>query len=89
VHPNIVMSKKKPSQPARSANVKFSIETEREDDGRWIAEITDIPGVLAYGPTEEEAKANAYAIALRVIADQVEESKKFPESISVGRAATA
>jgi predicted RNase H-like HicB family nuclease len=69
--------------------VKFSIETEREDDGRWIAEITDIPGVLAYGATEAEAKANAYAIALRVIADQVEESKKFPESISVARAATA
>lgn len=69
--------------------MEFSIETEREDDGRWIAEITDIPGVLAYGSTEAEAKANAYAIALRVIADQVEESKKFPESIRVARAATA
>lgn len=83
------MPRKKPSQFARSANVEFSIETEREDDGRWIAEITDIPGVLAYGSTEAEAKANAYAIALRVIADQVEESKKFPESIRVARAATA
>jgi predicted RNase H-like HicB family nuclease len=69
--------------------VRFSIETEREEDGRWIAEITDIPGVLAYGSTEDEAKANAYALALRVIADQVEESKKFPDSISVCRAATA
>ena len=69
--------------------MKFSIETEQENDGRWIAEITDIPGVLAYGDSEEDAKANAYAIALRVIADQVEESKKFPESISVARAATA
>jgi len=69
--------------------VRFSIETEREEDGRWIAEITDIPSVVAYGTTEDEAKANAYAIALRVIADQVEESKKFPDSISVARAATA
>lgn len=69
--------------------MRFCIETEREEDGRWIAEITDIPGVLAYGTTEDEAKANAYATALRVIADQVEESKKFPDSISVARAATA
>jgi predicted RNase H-like HicB family nuclease len=83
------MPAKKAIRTARSHNVRFSIETEREDDGRWIAEITDIPGVLAYGNTEDEAKANAYAIALRVIADQVEESKKFPDSISVARAATA
>ena len=69
--------------------MRFSIETEREEDGRWIAEITDIPSVVAYGTTEDEAKANAYAIALRVIADQVEESKKFPDSISVAHAATA
>lgn len=40
----------------------FCIETEREEDGRWIAEITDMPGVLAYGNTEDEAKANAYAL---------------------------
>jgi predicted RNase H-like HicB family nuclease len=79
------MPAKKPPQPARS-NVRFCIETEREDDGRWIAEITDIPGVLAYGNTEDEAKANAYALALRVIADQVEESKKFPDSINVAPA---
>lgn len=81
------MAAKKPPQPA--SNVRFSIETEREDDGRWIAEITDIPGVLAYGKTEEEAKAVAYALALRVIADQVEESKQFPDSISVAGGATA
>jgi predicted RNase H-like HicB family nuclease len=83
------MSAKKSSRLARTYSVRFSIETEREEDGRWIAEITDIPGVLAYGDSEDEAKANAYALALRVIADQVEESKKFPDSISVSRAATA
>jgi len=54
--------------------MRFSIETERETDGRWIAEITDIPGVLAYGETEDAARANAYALALRVIADQVSPS---------------
>jgi predicted RNase H-like HicB family nuclease len=47
--------------------MRFSIQSEREEDGRWIAEITDIPGVLAYGDTEQQAIANAYALALRVI----------------------
>ena len=54
--------------------MRFSIETERETDGRWIAEITDIPGVLAYGETEDATRANAYALDLRVIADQVSPS---------------
>lgn len=74
---------KKPPQPAVGAEVHFSIETEREEDGRWIAEVTDIPGALAYGETEEQARANVYALALRVIADQVEESQAVPKSISV------
>jgi predicted RNase H-like HicB family nuclease len=46
--------------------LRFNIETERETDGRWIAEIPELPGALAYGETEEEAKANAYALALAV-----------------------
>jgi len=46
-------------------HLQFKIETERETDGRWIAEIPEIPGALAYGKTEDEAKANAYALALR------------------------
>jgi predicted RNase H-like HicB family nuclease len=74
---------KKPPTPAGDEEVRFSIETEREDDGRWIAEITDIPGALAYGETEDQARANAYALALRAIADQVEASKTVPKSISV------
>ena len=63
--------------------MNFNIETERETDGRWIAEIVDMPGVLAYGATELEAKANAYALALRVIADDVEKSQSVPKSISL------
>ncbi len=82
------MDKKKPAEAAKGTEMQFSIETEREEDGRWIAEIADIPGVLAYGETEEQARANAYALALRVIADQVEESKSVPKSISV-RSASA
>lgn len=53
--------------------MRFKIETERETDGRWIAEISDMPGVLAYGKTEAEARARAYALA--VIASGVEKSK--------------
>jgi predicted RNase H-like HicB family nuclease len=64
--------------------LKFNIETERETDGRWIAEVREIHGALAYGKTEAEAKASAYALALRVIADDVEKSKKVPKSISIG-----
>ncbi len=46
--------------------MNFQIDVEREDDGRWIAEITDLRGVMAYGPREDEAKAVAEALALRV-----------------------
>jgi predicted RNase H-like HicB family nuclease len=63
--------------------VRFAIEVERETDGRWIAEISDMPGVMAYGDTEKEARANAYALALRVIADRVEQSQEVPKSLSL------
>lgn len=74
---------KKPPRSDRSEDLRFNIETEREVDGRWIAEIGDLPGALAYGKTESEARAKAYAIALRAIADDVENSKDVPQSISV------
>lgn len=51
--------------------VMFKIETEQEEDGRWIAEVMDLPGVLAYGQTLEEARAKVQALALRVIADRL------------------
>ena len=74
---------KKPPRSARRQDLKFNIETECEVDGRWIAEISDLPGALAYGKTEAEARAKAYAVALRAIADDVEQSATVPESISV------
>ncbi len=48
----------------------LKIETEREVDGRWIAELAILPGVMAYGQTEDEAVAKAKALALRVIAER-------------------
>jgi predicted RNase H-like HicB family nuclease len=65
------MAKRRSPRSVKSQDLRFNIETERENDGRWIAEIADIPGVLAYGRRENQAKANAYALALRVIADRV------------------
>jgi predicted RNase H-like HicB family nuclease len=53
----------------------FKVQTETETDGRWIAEIPDLPGVLAYGATEREAVASAQALALRVLADRIEGPK--------------
>lgn len=49
----------------------FKVEIEQEEDGRWIAEVMDLPGVLAYGQTPEEARAKVQALALRVIADRL------------------
>ncbi len=76
-------AKRRSPRSVKSQDMRFNIETERENDGRWIAEIADIPGVLAYGRTQNQAKANAYALALRVIADRVEKSATVPESISL------
>ncbi len=61
----------------------YKVETEREADGRWIAEIPDLPGVMTYGATQREAIASAQALALRVLADRIEEQKGPPETLSV------
>jgi len=56
----------------------LTLETDRETDGRFIAEVRDLPGVLAYGATEEEAVARAQALALRVLADRLEHGEPAP-----------
>ena len=58
--------------------MELYIETEQETDGRWIAEIAEIPGVLAYGQTELQAKEKAKALALRVLADRIESESSMP-----------
>jgi predicted RNase H-like HicB family nuclease len=79
-------SGRKPSHGIGSKDLRFTIETELERDGRWIAEIPQVPGALAYGATEEEAVNKAYAIALRSVADDVEHSSGAPpSSISLER----
>jgi predicted RNase H-like HicB family nuclease len=57
----------------------FTVEIEREDDGRWIGEVVDIPGVMAYGETREEAVSKAKALAFRVLADRLEHGENVPE----------
>jgi predicted RNase H-like HicB family nuclease len=57
----------------------MTIETEKEQDGRWIAEVSDLPGVMVYSATREEAIAKAEAIALRVIADRLDHGESIPE----------
>jgi predicted RNase H-like HicB family nuclease len=55
------------------------LETERETDGRWIAEIPELPGVMTYGATREQAISKAKALALRIMADRLEHGEEIPE----------
>ncbi len=64
----------------------FTIEIERETDGRWIAEVPDLPGVAVYGATEAEAKAKVQALALRVVADRLDHGEG-PEFMTISFAA--
>ncbi|MDP2984746.1 MAG: type II toxin-antitoxin system HicB family antitoxin [Candidatus Latescibacter sp.] len=57
----------------------MKIEIERETDGRWIAEVLDLPGVMAYGQSRQDAILKAQALALRVIADRLDHGEAIPE----------
>ncbi len=61
----------------------FTVEIERETDGRWIAEVPQLPGVMTYGSTRDEAVARVQALALRVVADRLEHNEAAPELVSV------
>ena len=63
--------------------MNLTIETELEDDGRWIAEVPQLPGVLAYGTTEDEAASKAEVLALRVLAEQLELGEAKPQQINI------
>lgn len=67
--------------------VAFSIELEREIDGRWIAEVVELPGVLAYGATQQQAIAQVQALALRVVADQLEHDEAGRDYLDISFAA--
>lgn len=61
----------------------FNIETEQEQDGRWLADVVEIPGVMAYGSTPHEAIARVQALALRVLAERIEQGEVGPEYVNV------
>jgi predicted RNase H-like HicB family nuclease len=64
-------------------SVSFPIELDREEDGRWIAEIPDLPGVLCYGTSRDEAIARVQALALRVLAERLEHAEAPAELLNV------
>ena len=64
-----------------AVSMNFTLECEQEVDGRWIAEVPELPGVLAYGNSSADAMAKAEVLALRVIADRLENGESEPVSI--------
>ena len=63
--------------------MKFELECELEEDGRWLAEVPQLPGVLAYGDSADEAMSKAEVLALRVLAEQLEHGESRPQPISI------
>ena len=69
--------------------MNFTIVYEQEDDGRWLAEVPELPGVLAYGSNAQEAMSRVEALALRVIADRLEHSESQAVAINISIPAAA
>jgi len=63
--------------------VPLTIEVEQEEDGRWLAEVPDLPGVLTYGPTRQEAIERAQVLSLRVLADRLDHGESVPQMSGV------
>ena len=63
--------------------MQLTLEVEREDDGRWLAEVPELPGVLVYGASAEEAMSKAEVLALRVLADRIEHGEAAPVEINL------
>jgi len=69
--------------------MNYTLDCELEDDGRWIAEVVDLPGVLSYGATKDEAIRKAEVLALRVIADRLDHDETRPAAIHIALPAAA
>ena len=67
--------------------MNFEIQSEREDDGRWLAEVPQLPGVLAYGDSKNDAMAKVQVLALRVLAERLENNETGPQAITSSIAA--
>ncbi len=63
--------------------ITFTIEFEQEEDGRWIAEVVELPGVMVYGSSRQQASAKVQALALRVVADRLEYGESAPDLVSI------
>jgi predicted RNase H-like HicB family nuclease len=63
--------------------ITFKVEIEQEEDGRWLAEVVELPGVLAYGGSQEAAVSKVQALALRVLAERLEHGEAGPELLSI------
>jgi predicted RNase H-like HicB family nuclease len=63
--------------------MRYNVELEQEEDGRWIAEVPQLPGVLAYGSSQAEARAKVQALALRVVADRLEHGEAGAELVDI------
>ena len=63
--------------------MRFTIECEQEEDGRWIAQVIELPGVLAYGHTRDEAMFKVQALGLRVVADRIEHGEEIPALMTI------
>ncbi|MDB5308410.1 MAG: hypothetical protein JWO38_2612 [Gemmataceae bacterium] len=61
----------------------LTIEVEQEDDGRWLAEVPDLPGVMVYGQTRQEAVDRVQALSLRVLADRLDHGESLPQLAAV------
>jgi predicted RNase H-like HicB family nuclease len=72
------MPNKKKSSPqdrSRNSGLVFTVEFDREEDGRWIAEVPQLPGVMVYGESKEDALVKVQALAYRVVADRIEQER--------------
>ena len=67
--------------------ITFKVEVEQEEDGRWLAEVLELPGVLAYGHSQDVAVSKVQALALRVVAERLEHGEAGPELLSISFAA--
>jgi predicted RNase H-like HicB family nuclease len=65
----------------------FKVEVEQEEDGRWLAEVLELPGVLAYGQNQDAAVSKVQALALRVVAERLEHGEAGPQLLSISFAA--
>ena len=63
--------------------ITLKVETEREDDGRWLAEVLELPGVLAYGDSQNAAVSKVQALALRVLAERLEHGEAGPDLLTI------